>query len=90
MDYVYLISLGLGFVGGVLAWLAFQGILALRIYRLQLALATVQQALLSVKTAGAARARWDKEDKLAQELQAFSKAPSGPSADRFANDPIPY
>jgi len=84
-----LVDLLVGGLGGLLVALVFQGVLALRIYRLQLALATVQQTLLSIKTTGAARVRWDKEDKLAQELQAF-KSTRSDNNDRFANDPIPY
>lgn len=89
MDSAYLVDLLVGGLGGLLVVLAFQGILALRVYRLQLTVATIQQTLLTIKTQGAARVRWDKEDKLAQELQAFTAKPSS-NGERFANDPIPY
>ena len=85
----YYLDLLVGALGGLLVALGFQGILALRVYRLQLTVATLQQTLLTIKTQGAARVRWDKEDKLARELQEFKPTASS-NGDRFANDPIPY
>ena len=89
MDSAYLVDLLVGGLGGLLVALVTQGILALRVYRLQLTVGTLQQSLLSIKTTGAARVRWDKEDKLAQELQLFKESKPS-STDRYANDPIPY
>lgn len=89
MDLAWYWHLALGLLGGLVTALVTQGILALRLYRLQLAVATLQQAILTIRTQGAAKARWSKEDQLAQELQSF-KTSTKPESDKYANDPIPY
>lgn len=89
MTDAFWIQLASGFAGGVVAGLLVYGILALKLFRLQLAVGAVQQALLTSRNKQAAVARWSKEDQLEQELLKFGKGDKS-TGDRFANDPMPY
>jgi hypothetical protein len=86
---LYLMPFLGGTVGGVAVVLVFYGILTLKLFRLQFALSGVQQALLTIRNQGAVNRRWDKHDKLEQEILAFKQENPAPK-ERFANDPLPW
>lgn len=91
MDEVFTLNLLISFVAGVVGALLWTGILALKIYRLQFALSTVQQHLLTVRNTDAIQKRWKKRDQLEEDLQNFAANQKSPShSERFANDPLPY
>lgn len=90
MDEVSALYLLISFLAGVLGSLAWTGILALKIYRLQFTLSTVQQHLLTVRNTESIQKRWKKRDELEEQMLAAAANPAAQKSERFANDPLTY
>lgn len=89
MDRAILYTLAWSALAGVVTSLLTYGILALKLFRLQIAVASLREAMISIANKGKADMRWKKQDGLEQELAAFQKTGASRN-ERFANDPLPY
>jgi len=89
MDPVNLVYILLGMTGGAVVVALAYGLLSLKLFRLQFALSSVQQALLSLQGREKAQRRWSKDEELAQQLLA-SASDKNVQKERYANDPIPW
>jgi len=89
MDFLIFQQIGWGALGGCAAYLVFHGVLALRIVRLQFAVVTLQNQLLSVRNTTRVQKRWNERDNIeaamAEELGKVRRP-----AQRFDNDPLVY
>lgn len=90
MDPQYLVHFGLGAAGGLLVFLFLHGILALKLYRLQIALAVTQNAVLGLRNSEKANKRWDKERTLQEDMDMFEKRQPVAKQEKFANDPLSF
>lgn len=86
MDTAFIVQIGWGALGGGLVWLVLHSLLSLKLFRLHLALEQIRQQILSLQGSTKARARWDKDEALAQQLLSQPVHKN----ERFANDPIPW
>ena len=84
-----LYQIGWGFLGGVIAYLGFQGILSIKCLRLQGQLNALQAIVLQVRNSGYASKRWKAADDFEAEVTAMSAGKNQPRS-RFDNDPLPY
>lgn len=73
-----------GFAGGVISCLLCYGILSLKIFRMQLAIAAIREALLSLRNTRANEVRQSKKT----ELEQFLLNQPVHKNERFANDPF--
>lgn len=87
MDTVALWQIGYGVLGGGLTVVIFYGILALKVYRLQFAIVSLRETLLSLRNTEKVQKRWSKQDALEAELFK-SLPPEKEIVSRFANDPM--
>lgn len=83
VDYATLMQIGLGFLGGIVGSAIGYGVLALKLFRLQMLLGAVREGLLSVRNTRANQVR--QERKLDEEQFLKEMVPS--KKERFANDP---
>jgi hypothetical protein len=75
-----------GGAAGLVVSLVVYGGVALKVWRLQSTLLTVQQAVLGLKGTMAAQARWGRRDALEELRELADQAPK--PRQRFANDPL--
>jgi len=85
MDSPSLWTILYGFGGGTVAYVVFQGILAIKCFRLQSAIGALQQTVLTLRTQGYVQKRWDKRDAFEDEIKAMAAKPNRP---RYDNDPL--
>lgn len=74
-----------GFGGGVLSCIITYGILALKLFRLQMQLGAVREAILSLRNQKANQVRQSKSSEEAEFLQSLRADPK--PRERYANDP---
>jgi hypothetical protein len=78
-----------GALGGLVAFLVLHGLLSLKLFRLQVELSTLRNALLSVKNREKAETRWTRRDEMEQQLLS-GQASKNVHQERFANDPLNF
>lgn len=89
MDTAIFMQIAWGLIGGIVGQLVFHGLLSLKLFRLQMAVGSLQQTMLSLRNTEKANKRWQKEDTLQTELEAFKKEPKS-NGTGYANDPLSW
>jgi len=89
MDSPQLWQIGYGFLGGVLSYLVFHGILSLKLFRLQSALGALQGTVLGLRSQSYVAKRWDRRDQEQQAFEQMLRNKPAPSR-RFDNDALVY
>jgi len=76
-------------IGGVAVYLVFQGILAIKLFRLSSHVGALSNTVLGLRAQGYVQKRWNRKDEEEEFFKQAIQRPA-PQAQRFANDPLVY